>query len=105
MALITDRITFELGDSDLPIAPMTGGSTATMWVGTAVKKACDAAKAKVLALTNDKNQTDFAAILKAANQESVEATATAKPDEDAKKKYAMDSYGAHFCEVAVAADT
>ncbi len=100
-----DRINFELGDSDLPIAPMTGGSTATMWVGTAVKKACDAAKAKVFALTNDKNQTDFAAILKAANQESVEAAAAAKPDEDAKKKYAMDSYGALFCEVAVDADT
>lgn len=27
--------------------------------------------------------------------------AEAKPDEEKKKRYAMDSYGAHFCEVAV----
>lgn len=99
-----ERIEFECGDSDLPVAPMTGGSTATMWVGTAVKMACEQAKAKVLSLTTDKTRTDFAQILKSANQESVEAEAEAKPDEEAKKKYAMDSYGAHFCEVAVDAD-
>ena len=106
-ALQTDyeKISFEYADSNLPIAPMTGGSTATMWVGTAVKKACEAARAKVLDLTSDKNKTDFAQILKSANQDSVEAEASAKPDEETKKKYAMDSYGALFCEVAVDADT
>lgn len=99
------KINFEYGDSDLPPAPMTGGSTATMWVGTAVKKACEQARAQIVALAKGENATDFAAVLKKFKQEYVEATAEAKPDEEKKKKYAMDSYGAHFCEVAVDKDT
>ncbi len=101
-ALQTDyeRITFEYADSNLPFAPMTGGSTATMWVGTAVQKACEQAKAKVLELAKNGN-ANFSEILKSANREFVEAEAQAKPDEAAQKKYAMDSYGALFCEVAV----
>ena len=99
------KIDFEYADSNLPPAPMTGGSTATMWVGTAVKKACEDAKAKILALSSDQRTNDFAAILKTANQTEIEAEATAKPDENAKKKYAFDSYGAHFCEVAVDTET
>ena len=39
------------------------------------------------------------------HQPFVEATAEAKPDAETKKQYALDSYGAHFAEVAVDADT
>ena len=36
-----DAITFNYADSDLPPAMQTGGSTTTMWIGTAVKEACE----------------------------------------------------------------
>jgi xanthine dehydrogenase YagR molybdenum-binding subunit len=84
---------------------MTGGSTATMWVGTAVQKACEQAKAQIATLAKSQNAADFAAVLKKNKQEFVEATAEAKPDEEKKKKYALDSCGAQFAEVAVDADT
>ncbi|MBD2772743.1 xanthine dehydrogenase family protein molybdopterin-binding subunit [Iningainema tapete] len=96
-----EKIKFEYADSSLPPAPMTGGSTATMWVGTAIKKACEQAKAQVAALAGNENAADYATVLKKSNRKFVEARAEAKPDAEKKKKYAMDSYGAHFCEVAV----
>ncbi len=95
-----EKIKFEYADSSLPPAPMTGGSTATMWVGTAIKKACEQAKAQVAALAGNEN-ADYTTVLKKSNRKFVEARAVAKPDEEKKKRYAMDSYAAHFCEVAV----
>ena len=42
-----DDITFEYADSDLPPVMQTGGSTTTMWVGTAIKEACEHAKSQL----------------------------------------------------------
>ena len=36
-----EDITFHYADSDLPPAMQTGGSTTTMWIGTALKEACE----------------------------------------------------------------
>lgn len=125
------RIVFEYGDTALPPAPIGGGSTITMWVGMAVKTACEQAKAQIVELARqsqssplykvDGNQIGFLnarlflkdnrekgetyqAILSRSNNAVIETLAEAKPDEEKKKRFAMDSFGAHFCEVAVDED-
>ena len=99
-----EDITFEYADSDLPPAMQTGGSTTTMWVGTAIKEACEQAKSQLGVVPDSASVKDFAAILKRSGRASVEATAEASPSKAKMKEYAMNSYGAHFCEVAVDAD-
>ncbi len=99
-----DDITFEYADSDLPPVMQTGGSTTTMWVGTAIKKACEQAKSQ-LGESGDPSTADaFAAILRRSGRAYVEATAEASPSKAMVKQYSMNSFGAHFCEVAVDAD-
>ena len=123
-----EKVRFDYADTDLPDAPVTGGSTTTMWVGTAVKNACDAAREKLFRLAvddldsplsgesvknlafadnrlflkqNPNKGEDLATILKRTKREFVEAEGAAKPSAAKKKRFAMDSYAAHFCEVAV----
>ncbi len=45
-----EDITFVLGDSSLPTAPLQGGSFTVSSVGTAVQQACEALKEKLLAV-------------------------------------------------------
>jgi xanthine dehydrogenase YagR molybdenum-binding subunit len=132
LGISLDRIDFEYGDTDLPNAPITGGSTTTMWVGTATRIACEQARAKVIALasaadrsplcgatedeisfaenrlflTKDPSKGEtYQAIVSRSGGDMIEALAEVKLDEEKKMRFAMDSYGAHFCEVAVDADT
>ena len=100
-------VTFNYADSDLPPAMQTGGSTTTMWIGTATKEACEQilAQLRELGATVDGSAGSFASALKQAGRAQIEAVAEAAPDKNKVKKFAMNSYGAHFCEVAVDADT
>ena len=102
-----DEVTFDYADSDLPPAMQTGGSTTTMWVGTAVKLACEDVLARLRELQSGTGDgaLDFASILRSVGVDEVTAVAEAEPDKEKVKRYAMDSYGAHFCEIAVDADT
>jgi xanthine dehydrogenase YagR molybdenum-binding subunit len=50
LGLPVERVTFELGDSDLPEAPGSGGSCTTASVSEAIVKACAAFKEKLAAL-------------------------------------------------------
>jgi xanthine dehydrogenase YagR molybdenum-binding subunit len=45
-----ERLSFELGDTDLPVAPLAGGSGGVRSVGPAVRLAAEAARAKVIQL-------------------------------------------------------
>ncbi|WP_162054591.1 xanthine dehydrogenase family protein molybdopterin-binding subunit [Pontibacter pamirensis] len=45
-----DDVTFKLGDSSLPDAPLEGGSKTVSTVGTAVKSACDKVRERLLKL-------------------------------------------------------
>ena len=99
-----DDITFEYADSDLPPVMQTGGSTTTMWIGTAIKHACEQARSQLGPVSDMSSPAEFAAILKRSGRAYVEATAEASPDKDLLKQYSMNSFGAHFCEVAVDAD-
>jgi xanthine dehydrogenase YagR molybdenum-binding subunit len=129
LGVAIERVRFDLGDTDLPRAPNSGGSSTISSVGTAVAGATDAVLAKVLAIArtdrksplynipateiatengqlfveSDRAQSEtYQAILKRNNLKMVEASFDAKFDTE--KKYAMHSFGAQFAEVHVDPD-
>jgi xanthine dehydrogenase YagR molybdenum-binding subunit len=90
LGVAPDHVTFELGDTAFPEAPVSGGSTTASSVGPAVKAACAALKLKLAAMT----PAD-----KAAGQAvTAEATSEVSPQ---RKQFALHSFGAHFVEVRV----
>ncbi len=94
------RVRFELGDSAFPTAKEHGGSTTMASVGPAIQEACAAVKAKLAALVDG---TDFAAMLRRAGLDRIEAEASVKPD-DAMKTHSINGFGAVFAEVRVDMD-
>ncbi|MBW4571733.1 MAG: xanthine dehydrogenase family protein molybdopterin-binding subunit [Tolypothrix carrinoi HA7290-LM1] len=125
-----ERVRFELGDTNMPNAPVSGGSATVASVGSAVVGATKAARAKVLDIAradqrsplynipdteiafedgrmfvkSDKGKSEsYADILKRQNLKQVEANFDVKFDEE-NKKYSMHSFGAQFAEVRVDQD-
>lgn len=128
LGLPVSRVRFELGDSDLPEAPVSGGSQSVASVGPAVHAAALAARDKLLALAigdaqsplfgagpdgvtladgwlrrNDDagKRESVAAVI--ARHGPVRADASAQPG-DEKKQFSMHSFGAVFVEVLVDPD-
>ncbi len=129
LGLRPERIRFELGDSRLPPAPVSGGSQSVASVAPAVQAACFAARAQLVALAvADKasplhgqppEQIDTVqgrlqlrqqpergetvdALLKRHGQ-PVTARADSEPGKE-RETYSMHSFGAVFAEVRVDAD-
>ncbi|UOG77501.1 xanthine dehydrogenase family protein molybdopterin-binding subunit (plasmid) [Hymenobacter tibetensis] len=127
LALPIEQVRFELGDSSLPSAPTTGGSTTTATVGPAAQAAARAAleALKILAVrdaqsplfgvaataiearegrlvltANPAKSETYSAILSRAKLPSVVATDGAKPGEE-RDKYSFYSFGAVFAQVRV----
>jgi len=126
LGLPPDAVKFELGDSDLPVAPLSGGSTTTGSVGPAVAAAADKALQKLINLAvNDKQsplygvsgetiyaeegylkiggatkKDAFTAILARAACKFVEGQSEHKPG-DEEEHYSLSTFGAQFVEVAV----
>jgi xanthine dehydrogenase YagR molybdenum-binding subunit len=48
LGLSLEQVTFELGDSDLPLAPNSGGSETAASIGLAVQRVCDKLKDTLL---------------------------------------------------------
>jgi len=124
-----DRIEVGLGDTSLPLGPVSGGSAATASVIPAVSDAVRAAiktllaravkaegmpfagaKAEELAMSGGyvhrKNErpesgVPYARILEAAKLHAASGSGSAKGgfDDPLKKKWSIHSYGAHFAEV------
>jgi len=92
LGLPPERIHFELGDTLMPPAGVSGGSTTVASVAPAVKAACEAARAK-----------KEAALAAGRSAEMIEAQAHAEEGEE-KEKFASRSFGAVFCEVRVDED-
>jgi xanthine dehydrogenase YagR molybdenum-binding subunit len=88
--LPVDAITFDLGDTDMPPAPISAGSMTTASVGSAVKDACE----KLVQAGG--NATGPALVAKAPLTADGEFT----PGEEAKK-FSRYSFGAHFAEVHI----
>jgi xanthine dehydrogenase YagR molybdenum-binding subunit len=85
-----ERVRFDLGDTEMPEAPRSGGSITAASVASAVEAACRALRQKLDALGGPKDV-------------AVEARAEVAPAED-RKKYSLHSFGAQFAEVEVDPD-
>lgn len=127
LGLPLEKVRFEYGDTNLPQAPVAGGSNQTVSVALAVQQACEKVQRELLTLAKkdgksplagahfddvracdsglfrrDKREMgeSYAAILARLKQDFIEAEAeSGQPFE--MKKYSMGSYGAQFCEVRV----
>ncbi|MGK7905476.1 MAG: xanthine dehydrogenase family protein molybdopterin-binding subunit [Hormoscilla sp.] len=127
LGISAERVRFELGDTNLPKAPMTGGSMTASSVGPAVKLAAVAARNKVIKLAVEDprsplyqcHQADIARssgqlflkrdpskgesygeILSRLGLESISAEEHTQGNE-AQNQYAMHSFGAIFTEVTI----
>jgi xanthine dehydrogenase YagR molybdenum-binding subunit len=129
IGLKVEQVRFELGDSKMPEAPVSGGSTTVASVGPAVQAAGHALRLKLagialadegsplfgatadqvkvehgeLYLLDEPSRREAMATIVARHGAPVEVTAKAEPG-DAKEKYSMHSFGAVFVEVTVDED-
>ena len=128
LGLPVEQVTFELGDSALPPAPVAGGSNSTASVSQAIVEAAAAALAKLIALavgdeksplhglrveavsagdgrlfaTDDpKRGETYTDVLRRSGKASVEGEAATHLSDEQQKKFAFQSFGAQFCEVKV----
>jgi xanthine dehydrogenase YagR molybdenum-binding subunit len=130
LGLPVERVRFELGDTNYPNAPVSGGSQTAASVGSAVYIACNAVKAKLLDLALNDPQSplhgraarevvaangrfalaaqpstgeSYVDILRRHDLQHIESYSESKPGEEAER-YAMHAFGAQFAEVRVDAD-
>jgi xanthine dehydrogenase YagR molybdenum-binding subunit len=96
LGIPVENVRVELGDSLLPDGGLAGGSQMTASLTPAVMQACQ----DVLKAANCTTASDACAALRESGRAAFEATASSAPGEEAKK-WAFQSWGAHFCEVAV----
>jgi len=96
LGLPVERIQVEMGDSLLPDGGLAGGSMMTASLVPAVMAACE----QVLKTANAKTAQEAFATLSQSGRAAFEATASSAPGDEAKK-WAFQSWGAHFCEVSV----
>ncbi len=96
LGLPVENIRVELGDSIMPNGGMAGGSQMTATLTPAVLTACQ----KVLETAKAQNAKEAFANLRESGLTAYEATASSAPGEEGKK-FAFNSWGAHFCEVTV----
>ena len=130
LSLPVDRVTFELGDTEMPETPTSGGSMTAATVGSAVRRACESLRRKVIELaladaksplhgtkaddllvengrialkSDPKKGDDYGALLTRNGLKNLEEKAETKSGEG-DEKYAKRSFGASFVEVQVDAD-
>lgn len=84
-----DRVGTEIGSSDLPSAPLAGGSSGTASWGWAVHEACTRLRASL---------AERSGLVPA---EGLSSSADTAGSADADKAYARHAFGAHFADVAV----
>ncbi len=96
LGLPVKKVKVEFGDSVLPNGGMAGGSQMTATLTPAVLAACQ----KVLETAKAQNAEEAFVKLRESGLATYEATASSAPSEDGKK-FAFNSWGAHFCEVTV----
>ncbi|HEY0459858.1 MAG TPA: xanthine dehydrogenase family protein molybdopterin-binding subunit [Pyrinomonadaceae bacterium] len=130
LGIAPDKVTFELGDSNLPNAPVQGGSFTTASVGSAAHGAAMNIRKKLIELAGKVNPTFFkdapddsiifddgmmilkgqmtqsitySDLLKKNNLTEIVENYTSKPDAE-RNKYTTQAHGAQFVEVKVDED-
>ncbi|MDB5966501.1 MAG: aldehyde oxidase [Polaromonas sp.] len=128
MGLPLEQVTFRLGDSTLPVAPVEGGSSHVTTVGSAVEGVCEKLQRRLFKLAKAMPQSAFAgagfedlrfadgamhiagaphtalaltAILAAAGEAALEEKYLLLPNVLKQKKYVRCVHSAVFCEVRV----
>jgi xanthine dehydrogenase YagR molybdenum-binding subunit len=112
LGLPIDKVTVELGDTDLPEAPGSGGSFGANSAGAAVFDACANLREIILTRTElSAESAQFANGFVKANGKAVRLADLARSGDlkadgaadpgDSRKKFSQQSYGAHFAEVGV----
>ncbi|NET72217.1 MAG: xanthine dehydrogenase family protein molybdopterin-binding subunit [Sphaerospermopsis sp. SIO1G2] len=96
LGLPVEKVKVELGDSMFPNGGLAGGSQMTASLIPAVMVACE----EVLKTAQAKNAEVAFANLRQSQQVAFEATGSSAPGGEGKK-WAFQSWGAHFCEVSV----
>jgi xanthine dehydrogenase YagR molybdenum-binding subunit len=99
LGLPIEQVKFNLGDTQLPRAPIHGGSMTMASVGSAVQAACRKAREDALARGG---VNDLGEAMRRLGQ-PIEASADVKPG-DESQRFSMHSFGAVFVEVAVDPD-
>jgi xanthine dehydrogenase YagR molybdenum-binding subunit len=125
MGVPLDNVTAKLGDSDLPEAPVEGGSFTTASVGSAIHAACRAVQKELLRLAQKAagspldgaklddvvfadgkirrkdggTEVSLTGAMRAGKVDRIEKEASAKPNE--KSKYSHYTHSAVFAEVKV----
>ena len=102
LGLPMEKVNFELGNSDLPQAPVHGGSMTTASVGTAVQECCQKILQKISEMGG--GNKNFAEVLRAKNLEQLQETHNSMPNFGERGKYSIASHGAQFVEVKVDED-
>jgi xanthine dehydrogenase YagR molybdenum-binding subunit len=123
------RVRFELGDTSMPRAPVSGGSMTAASVGPAVQEACAALRRKIIAeavadsrsavhglpadgvaiddgqlvARDDTRRRESLSDFAARRGTAIEAEASAKAGKE-EERYASRSFGAVFAEVRVDSD-
>lgn len=120
------NVTFVLGDSSLPTAPLQGGSFTVSSVGTAVQQACQALQEKLLAVARQTSavfsgvtseqavfedghlsfndaRIPFADLVRGCGEDVIEVQVDATPDKK-RDAYATATHSAVFVEVLVDED-
>jgi xanthine dehydrogenase YagR molybdenum-binding subunit len=108
LGLPIEDVTFTLGDSSLPAAPVQGGSFTVASVGSAVKAACDDLREQLLGpARRPAGGTAGAAapvdVLRRRGLEAVEAEVSVEPS-PALERYSCYAHSAVFAEVRVDED-
>jgi xanthine dehydrogenase YagR molybdenum-binding subunit len=128
LGLPLEKVTFQLGDSRLPVAPIEGGSSHVATVGSAVDGACEKIRKRLLKLARGMDDSPFARaklehvefveghmrlltapattlaltdILAATGHTLIEEKYLLLPNMLRQKKYIRATHSAVFCEVRV----
>ncbi|MFL5040746.1 MAG: xanthine dehydrogenase family protein molybdopterin-binding subunit, partial [Xanthobacteraceae bacterium] len=99
LGLPIERVSFILGDTTLPQAPVHGGSMTMASVGSAVQAACRKAREDALARGGGNN------VIEAMRRvgQPIEVSADVKPGDEGSR-FSMHAFGTVFVEVAVDPD-
>jgi xanthine dehydrogenase YagR molybdenum-binding subunit len=128
LGLPVERVTFELGDSEFPPAPGSGGSNSAASVSEAVYQVGAAIKTKLAAIATSDPESPLAGLrndqlvlsdgrlvvvadpsrgisiqdlVKRSHMPAIEAEVNVKPEDEKTRKYSIHSWGAQFCEVKI----
>jgi xanthine dehydrogenase YagR molybdenum-binding subunit len=128
LGLPLEAVTFQLGDTDMPAAPVQGGSWTAASVGTAVQKACLAVGEKLLKVAKKMDESPLQGasledvefvnglirlrrapeqsvvlrdVLQVSGEREIQADSTAIPNLLNMARYSMHSFNAVFAEVKV----